>query len=194
MNYFLGIFTPDTWLAFREHGAGVMGFRNRYRGSAEREVRVGDYILCYITGLSRWCGILRVQSESYEEDTPIFADPDPYTIRFQVDSVANLDLERAIPIQREDVWNGLSITQDHEIGGPPHWTIFFRRPLNRFTESDGVLLVEALAEQYGSNIDYPFNDKDRLELSRRKMVRALDRQVEVEIPAHEDDVTETHSA
>ena len=78
MSYFLDLFTPETWLAFRDAGATVTGFRERQRRLARERVREGDLFICYLTRLSRWCGILRVQSKCYEDDTPIFDDPDPF--------------------------------------------------------------------------------------------------------------------
>ena len=46
MAYFLDLFTPETWQAFRESGATVTGFRERHWRQANR-VSEGDIFLCY---------------------------------------------------------------------------------------------------------------------------------------------------
>ena len=57
MAFFLDLFTPETWQAFREAGASVTGFRPRQRQSAIERISSGDVFLCYLTRLSRWCGV-----------------------------------------------------------------------------------------------------------------------------------------
>ena len=89
MNYWLDLFTPYTWTRFREHGADVSGFRPRQRKTAIQKVKRGDLFLCYLVRLSRWCGILEVQGEVFEDSAPIFAEAnDPFPIRFKVSARA----------------------------------------------------------------------------------------------------------
>ena len=33
----------------------------------------GDLLLCYLTRLSRWVGLLEIKSEVFEDESPIFA-------------------------------------------------------------------------------------------------------------------------
>ena len=85
MNYWLDLFTPFTWTRFRNHGADISGFRHRQRKAAFERVKKGDLLLCYLVKLSRWCGVLEVTSEAFEDRSPIFADTeDPFIIRFHV--------------------------------------------------------------------------------------------------------------
>lgn len=93
MSYFLDLFTPETWRAFRDAGATVIGFRERQRRSARERIRQGDLYICYLTRLSRWCGIPRVQSKCYEDDTPILDDPDPSSVRLRVEPLVILKPE-----------------------------------------------------------------------------------------------------
>src|SRR5215470_11264166 len=109
MSYFLDLFTPETWDAFRAHGAKISGFRERQRRSAER-MKPGDIFLCYVVRLSRWCGVLEVESNYFMDSAPIFATPDPFIIRFHVKPRAILALEQSIPILEEEVWLRLSLT------------------------------------------------------------------------------------
>jgi hypothetical protein len=41
MRYYLDLFTPETWAAFRKSGGGISGFREKQRKSAER-IKSGD--------------------------------------------------------------------------------------------------------------------------------------------------------
>jgi hypothetical protein len=85
MKYWLDLFTPYTWQRFREHGATISGFRPRQRKAAYERVTRGDILICYLVKLSRWCGALEVESDAFEDTTPIFADTnDPFSIRFKV--------------------------------------------------------------------------------------------------------------
>jgi hypothetical protein len=72
-------------------------------------------LLCYLVKLSRWCGVLEVTSEAFEDHSPIFADTeDPFTIRFHVKPRTLLDFEKAIPIEQPELWDHPSFTRDIE--------------------------------------------------------------------------------
>ena len=116
MDYFLNLFTPETWKAFQENGSNVSGFRYRQRRMAREEVQTGDIFLCYLVRLSRWCGALRIVSEAYKDDEPIFETPDPFVIRFKVEPIILLEPMRAIPIFEDEVWENLSETRGIEKG------------------------------------------------------------------------------
>ena len=186
MAYFLDLFTPETWQAFRETGATVTGFRERHLRSARERVKEGDIFLCYLTRLSRWCGVLQAESEAYHDESPIHDELDPFTVRFKVKPLVMLDPELAIPIRDDQVWSTLTITNQYE-KGTPYWTGFFRASLNGIEEGDGSYLVELLKNQQTNPQSHPFSDKDKRQLARRRKVRALDREVEVEVPDDEDD-------
>ena len=63
-NYWLDLFTPVTWQEFLQSGGKVSGFRDS-RWSALQKVKPGDYFLCYVTGISRWIGLLEITSEPF---------------------------------------------------------------------------------------------------------------------------------
>lgn len=95
-NYWLDLFTGITWEEFTKHGATVSGFRRRRRRLA-KEIHHGDYLLCYLTGIMRFVGVLEVKSECYEDDTPIW-DDSVFPIRFKVDLVYELTPTTAVPV------------------------------------------------------------------------------------------------
>lgn len=141
MDYFLDLFTPATWIAFRDSGGEVTGFRPTQRRAAKERVHQGDLLLCYLTRLSRWCGALRVESDMYEDDQVIFDDPDPFTIRFKVKPIVILQPEYAIPIHEDKIWNSLSTTKLYDKSGS-NWTGFFRSSLNKFSAEDGDFILD----------------------------------------------------
>ena len=192
MKYHLDLFTPETWDAFREMGATVTGFRERHRRLAEERVSKGDIFLCYLTRLSRWCGALEVESEPFFDDSSRLGNPDPFTVRFKVKPIVVLTPELAVPIREQRVWQALSITNQYDTGHP-YWTGFFRASLNIFEDSDGDFLLELLKEQKANQTNYPLTDKDKRQLARRKRVRTIDREVEVEVPDHEDEESSAES-
>lgn len=186
MKYYLDLFTPETWEAFREAGSTITGFRERQRRLAEERVRTGDVFLCYLTRLSRWCGALVVQSGPYFDASPILGNPDPYHVRFKVEPIIIFEPELAIPIRDLHVWQNLTITKQYDVGSS-NWTGFFRSSLNTIEDSDGRFLFQLLKQQQDNPAKYALSDRDKRQLARKNRVRTLDREVEVEVPILEDE-------
>ena len=147
MAYFLNLFTPETWAAFREHGATISGFRHRQRKMAKERVKPGDIFLCYLVRLSRWCGVLEITSNAFVDDTPIYSDPDPFVVRFKVRSDTLLDPERAIPIMEDELWSQLSITRDMEKGAKGWAAAHFRGSLNQRGQTRLILRSQIFSHQ-----------------------------------------------
>jgi hypothetical protein len=185
MAFYLVLFTPETWDAFRSHGGQVSGFRERYERLARERIKVGDTLLCYLVGLSRWCGALEVASGAFRDETPIFGDPDPYVVRFRVRQVVALDPGRSPPIFEDAIWNHLSETKG--IGkGARGWATRFRGSLRRIDDADGALLLGVLRRPSDTQATYPLTERDRRQLSRKRTVRTLTGEVEVEVPDAEE--------
>jgi hypothetical protein len=97
MNYWLNLFTAKTWEEFRTHGANVSGFAEGRRAAAE-QVQVGDILICYLTGVSRWVGALRVLGRSQKTDA-IWQD-DEFPVRFDVEPLFLLSPEHGVPMSQ----------------------------------------------------------------------------------------------
>lgn len=187
MNYYLDLFTPETWAAFREHGSKISGFREHQRKSAEK-IKIGDRFLCYVVRLSRWCGILEVKSKLFTDSSPIFSDPDPFVLRFNVAPVVELDLEQSIPILDESVWPRLSITRDIQKGAPG-WAQFanLRASLRAINEPDGTFIANLLLKQKQEKKTYAYSAQDKQRLAQ-KPIRTADRAVFVDVPDAKDEL------
>ena len=141
MAYFLNLFSPETYEAFTNSNRDLSGFRLRHQTVAGR-IKVGDRLICYMTKLSRWIGILEVKGEWFKDEKPIFyPTDDPFVVRFSVKPLAWLPKEKAVPIHDDRVWNRLSFTRGHDKGSS-QWTGKVRTSLNQFDESDGKFLEE----------------------------------------------------
>ena len=95
-NYWLDLFTGATWEEFLAAGGEVSGFRER-RWKTVQQMKPGDYLVCYLTGVSRWIGVLEVVSEAYRDSSPIWQD-DVFPCRVRVRSVATLTPETAVGV------------------------------------------------------------------------------------------------
>jgi hypothetical protein len=151
-NYWLDLFTGKTWDEFKKNGAKVSGFR-RTRHRRAKDIRPGDYLICYLTGLSRFVGVLEVKSECYEDDTPIYEDA-VFPIRFEVELVYELTPGTAVPVL--SLKDRLSIFQD--LSSPHAWTGLFRGSPARFDPNDGHIIVEAIKEAMGNPVTRKYDE------------------------------------
>lgn len=182
MTYWLDLFTPKTWAAFKQNGGLISGFREGQRRSAER-VKPGDKFLCYIVGLSRWSGVLSITSEMFVDESPYFDDPDPFVYRFNVQPDIVLEFEQSIPIFESDIWENLSLTRGIS-GRVPGWaqTANLRASLREIDAADAAVLSAALETQNVQRVAYPLDKRDMRRILGRKRVRSADREVIVEVP------------
>lgn len=157
-NYWLDLFTGTTWKEFLDAGAEVSGFREN-RWKTVQKIKPGDYLLCYLTGVSRWIAILEVTSEPFKDDTQIWKD-EKFPCRIKVQSVVTLTPETAIPVR--DLKDRLSAFQNMK--SPNAWTGRFRGSPAKWRESDGEAVLEALIEAERNPQERPVDPK---KLARR---------------------------
>ena len=141
-KYWLDLFTGTTWEEFLEHGAKISGFRASRKRLAER-ITPGDYLLCYLTGISRFVGILEVKSKCYTDTTPVWLD-EIFPIRFDVELVEKLDAKTAVPVlslkDELQLFKGLKSRNA--------WTGFFRGSPAEFCASDGEAIRRCHQQNY----------------------------------------------
>lgn len=184
MAYFLDLFSPETYEAFKRSSRDVSGFRIRQQSAASR-IKIGDKLICYMTKLSRWIGLLEVTSKSYIDDTPIFyPENDPFVVRFKVKPLVWLEKEKAIPIHEAEVWDSLSFTRGQDKNSS-RWTGKIRSSLVTISDSDGKFLEDILYRQQNSTNIFPIAD-DLYEKLLRHRVRTLDKVVTVTVPQDAD--------
>jgi len=163
-NYWLDLFTGATWDEFKDAGGKISGFR-KSRWNTVQKIKPGDYLLCYLTGVSRFIGILEVVSEPFQDDSPIWSDED-FPCRLKVNIIVELTPETAVPVH--EFRDSLSFFQD--LKSPHAWTGSFRASPAKWKTSDGETLLKALLEAKENPVIRPV-DKRKLAY-RPKAIKA----------------------
>ncbi|MEK6277110.1 MAG: EVE domain-containing protein [Actinomycetota bacterium] len=126
-----------------ERGFDVIGFKERRRRQAE-QMRPGDEIVFYVTGVQEFGGIARVASEMFEDRTPIWPQgrkkvPEDYPWRVDAEPVVVLDEEQFVPAVE------LVGDLEHAQKWPAeHWHLAFQGQLRTVGEADAGLLRSRL--------------------------------------------------
>jgi len=150
-NYWLDLFTPVTWTEFLHAGGEVSGFRESKWATLQR-VKPGDYLLCYLTGVSRWVGLLEVKSAPFRGTEPIWKD-ETFPSRVRVKVIAKLTPETGIPVK--EMRDQLSVFKTP--GGALAWTGRFRGSPTKWTASDGEAVVKAILQAVESPVVRPID-------------------------------------
>jgi hypothetical protein len=164
MAYYIDLFSPETYEAFTRSTQEVSGFRQRHHRVAEK-IKPGDIFVCYLIGLARWFGLLEVIDGPYIDKTPLFElKDDPFIIRFKVRTIIWLDIDKALPIHADQIWNALSFTRTLEKGSKK-WVGKVRSSLVSLGDKDGKFLADNLTAQSRQLLPYPLNDLDKRKLN-----------------------------
>lgn len=184
-TYWLDLFTGTTWQEFLKAGGSVSGFRES-RWKAVQKIKPGDYFLCYLTGVSRFIGILEVTSEAFRDSSPIWEDEE-FPCRLEVKPVVTLTPETAVPIHQ--LRDRLSIFED--LSTPTAWTGHLRGSPTQWKRSDGEVILKALQEAQQNPVKRPVDPR---KLARRP--RALKTKIgTVAVPENDEEPEEpTHEA
>lgn len=150
-NYYVNLFTGRTWEEFVANGAAVTGFNDHPRTRAKK-LKVGDRLLCYLTGVSRFVGVLAVASEPFHDDSPIWQDS-LYPLRVKVEPLVMLTPETAVPIK--DLKDRLSIFESSKT----MWQGTLRASPTRWTKPDGDAVLAALEDARANPVVRPTNPK-----------------------------------
>ena len=154
-NYWLDLFTGKTWEEFLKNGAEVSGFRVRRRNIASK-IKPGDYLICYITKISRFIGVLEVTSSSFvDSDNRIWED-DSFPIRFKVKLIRKLDAVDGVPLQL--VTNDL--TKFKKLASTNAWSGFLRGSPASIDPNDAQIILSIIEQAIEEPIHRPY-DKNK---------------------------------
>lgn len=193
MNYLVDLFSPETAEAFSKSGQDVTGFRISQKSYVEKNnIGPGDMLICYITRIQRFVGLLEIKSESFIEETPIFSvQNDPFVLRFKVEPKVWLPLEKSVPIHEDFIWDKLSFTKDLSKSSN-QWTHKVFASPRLWSKEDGEFLKNSLLEQSMKLIDYPLSERDKKLLKVHKIKINNKREVIVSVPDDpEEELIET---
>lgn len=190
MAYYLDLFSPETYEAFTKSKRDVSGFRVRQQNAANR-VHPGDRLVCYMTKLSRWVGILEVMSTCFRDESPLFYEKDdPFIIRFKVKPLVWLQKEKSVPMRDERIWRAISFTRNYE-PDYSYWTGKFRNSLNQLSEEDGRFLEKFLLRQASDGGETFEVDEDEYKKILSHEVRRIDRTITVSVPQDSETLPDT---
>lgn len=185
MAYYLDLFSPDTYDHFSNSTRNVSGFRISQKTSAEK-IKAGDKLICYITKLGRWAGILEVLDGPFIDQTPLFDDTDdPFVLRFHVKPLVWLEKDRSIPIRNDIVWNQLSFTKVH-LKTSSSWTGKLRSSLSKIDPEDGKILEDLLSKQNIERVVYSISEEDSTK-ARQLRIKLPNREVNATVPQNDLD-------
>jgi hypothetical protein len=182
MNYYTYLFSPETYESFTRSDRTLAGVRKNQEQAARR-LQVGDRLICYVTKVGRWAGVLEVTAPVFEDSTPRFVpSDDPFVIRFKVNTQVWLPIEKCVPIKEKVVWDTLSFTKSNNVTPGMGWTGVVRRSLNRLKDEDGRYLEQLLISQSTDGADYPQDSDEWRRLIAKPIYRA-DKTVVVTVPS-----------
>lgn len=142
-TYWLSLFNATTWKEFQDAGSEVMGFPVTRQNTVKR-IKPGDYLLGYLTGVSRWIAVLEVTSEPYDDLSRIWEQA-LFPCRVEVKIVASIPPEAGVPV--------LSISKDlrmFDYMKTPNWGLLFRVAPRELHPSDGELIINAVRQASAS--------------------------------------------
>ena len=95
-NWWLVLFTVDSWTEFRQLKKSVMGF-NKNKLSTVKKLKKGDYLIAYLTKVSAFVAILKVEGEHYLGTEKIWSDGE-FPIRLPVSIISETPLSNAVSV------------------------------------------------------------------------------------------------
>ncbi len=140
MTYWLNLFTGTTWDEFRRAGANLSGFREGNWARA-KDIKPGDIFLCYMVGVSRWVGLLHIESERFRDSTRIFKE-EVFPVRFKVRPIVMLDPEFGVPMNA--VRGQVSFYPLD--AKPSKWAGSVRNSPTRYKDADGDVIAGLIRE------------------------------------------------
>lgn len=152
MNYWLNLFTLETWHEFKAAGGEITGFREG-RWSRARNIQPGDKLLCYVVGLYRWIGVLEVTGNPYKDDSDAgrIWKKDIFPSRVPVRIVSELDPETAVPVL--EMIDELEITS--RLKNKARWGTQFMGSPEKWSEHDGSLIEQRIQSALSNPVRRP---------------------------------------
>lgn len=152
-KYWLDLFTGTTWEEFLKAGGIVSGFRNRMRKTVER-IQPDDILLCYMTGVKRWVGALRVVGPSNDQ-SGIWSIAE-FPVRLAVEVLVALSPQQGIPMA--DLEGKVAFYEGPKDAGK--FKAFLRGSPRLFQNSeDGEFIMRLLREAEKNPVERPVDPR-----------------------------------
>ena len=91
-KYWIVVSSVDNWQRTKDLGFTIQGLKSRHRKKAE-QMRPGDKIVYYVTGIKAFAGVATITSDYFEESEPIWVSGNakkageeyPFRVRIEPD-------------------------------------------------------------------------------------------------------------
>lgn len=151
--YWIDLFTGETWSEFLAAGGEVSGFRQTRWNSVQR-LKPGDLLLAYLTGVSRFVGVLEVMSEAFHDASPIW-QTEEFPARVRVRAVVTLTPKTGVPMST--LRGVLSFMQTPD--RPNEWVGHVRGSPVKWSDADGAAVVRAVREAEADPVIRPVSPR-----------------------------------
>jgi predicted RNA-binding protein len=138
MTCWIVVGSPDNYRIAIDRRFDLFGFKSTRRGESST-MQPGDKLIFYLTGVKKFGGIATVQSESFEDHTPIFrsekkpGEDYPFRVKTKADIVLAEDDWLHVP----DYVPLLEMTKK---GAMKSWSLAFQGNLHRISDADYKLI------------------------------------------------------
>ncbi|MFQ6019363.1 MAG: EVE domain-containing protein [Dehalococcoidia bacterium] len=148
-NYWIVVGSEENLRIARSRGFDMFGFKSSRRREAS-QMRPGDKLIFYLTGIMKFGGVATVTSEQFEDHTRVFksekparpgkpSEDYPFRVRVQPDTI----LEREQYLDVKEIAPRLEYPKKWP---PEHWRLAFQGNLHRIPESDYRLIVREMEQ------------------------------------------------
>jgi len=179
VTYWLDLFTVETWREFKAAGGNISGFRQS-RWVRVKKMRPDDRLLCYVVGLKRWVGVLKVVSEPWNSEEPRIWESDSFPARVNVEIEFELTPETGVPAI--DLIPEMPMFD--KLDGSRGWGAFFMGSPADWKAVDGDIVVSAIQSAISNPVSRPI---PRAALRKRPRTAETPELGTVALPEPEDE-------
>jgi hypothetical protein len=143
MTAWIVVGSPENFEIAKSRGFDLFGFKStRRRESAE--MKPGDKLIFYLTGVMKFGGIATVKSDVFEDHAPVFKSEkkpgEDYPFRVKTEPDRILDGDQWLDVK--DYATRLEMTRRRG----EHWRLAFQGNLHKISEDDYKLLSNEVDE------------------------------------------------
>lgn len=147
MTYWIVVGMPENFEIATKRKFDMFGFKSTRR-TQSGEMRPGDKLVFYLTGVKRFGGIATVTSESFEAHSKVFMSEKkpnedfPYRVKTKADIVLKEDDRLYVP----DFVPRLEMTKK---GAMKSWSLAFQGNLHKISAADYKLIEKEMKKRAG---------------------------------------------
>jgi predicted RNA-binding protein len=143
MTAWIVVGSPENFEIAKGRGFDMFGFKSTRRRETA-EMKPGDKLIFYLTGVMKFGGIADIKSEVFEDHTPVFkSEKKPgEDYPFRVKTAPDRILGRGQWLDVKDYATRLEMTRRRG----EHWRLAFQGNLHRISDADYAMLSKDVDE------------------------------------------------